>query len=1100
MSVNLQTLLRDAILNNTYDYSVLHDTLKNTWTNSYSYLYQLQKAYIEYEEKIYHSNDIDSRNVTDIGHLYVNKSYQACFDIDYDFIHVCNRDEFRRSRFYSSQFSFTDMVDNPNIFHKLPIILIDDSAIWDYKINLQNNTFTISLPFDKEFVLHPYRNENTNDLVYVDHKIQVFIVDNILYDRITVNRSQILQVSRLFNKYNTNKNMVIDTSWLKKTTDKEGIYFISVHIPNSIGNNYELGTILMPCEKNGDKIICKLSDDDYATINKFTKNLYVSVIFINQLHSHKFYTGHSYTVCESDKECNLFVLQRDESVPYAMPIPVENLMVLKERNGKLTYVHNTDMVELLYPNVYRIKDIDRQEGDIYYIYYFYRYAEYLKYTPMHHDFYYDFLKIHFNNEPIEKIIDNIYRGKIKYIEDIDSSEIDAILLNSVDPEDSMEYDYILACGSSEALSQVQHILSSNYITPAIINEAFLNTFNKILHYNFYHYNYGDIDFINRYLLEDGNADKDPIEYKDETLKEWIFENPDILREYVINQNKLYNSTYHLWTKNIDLQSKLRINTNTEMGDDGFNLPNECYVFAFNNDNINSNKHILNLRVFVDGLLVVGLTHVHHKFTDYIYIPKLLVTDDSYIEVEIYPSYEYSTVLNFSSLNDEKEIQLFEPTDNIYPTAQDIFYIEPVGHIMETINHTYTNSIPSNGDDSYKYITSESDAKILINGIPYNETTIYDPGEFRLTSVYDDKEYCIKTTDPEKPVVYTRLKTFKIKPLSENLIKKDLVLCISKIPNSIEIQIEKDSFPEISLAGLNFSFNTDYIRIFKNGRLVPKSKYILTTTYSFPRITFFEMVSKGDILYIDITPYRYNEIYYQKELAENQLIVDLTGYIDKPFDVRYYDVYLNGRKLSINNVISISPWKISLVNIKSIYNLQIFEKERDYEYFGTDFRNNKYYYTIDDLLESDYILNDEKHQLVQKLINDRKDKSLTIVPNENIEDQIDYGIDQRNTIYVHLFYTNIVVPMQFIDPDHLQLNNYYIKVSYPNIHDTFYSNPADSARNEEERVRKENYEGVFMLDPDKLVDGGDDTNTDTVIYPITYLNDVDDSIFDTTVTE
>ena len=52
MSAQLQTLLRDALLNNSYDYDAMHNSLKKTLMNSYSYLYSLQKANIEYVKKI----------------------------------------------------------------------------------------------------------------------------------------------------------------------------------------------------------------------------------------------------------------------------------------------------------------------------------------------------------------------------------------------------------------------------------------------------------------------------------------------------------------------------------------------------------------------------------------------------------------------------------------------------------------------------------------------------------------------------------------------------------------------------------------------------------------------------------------------------------------------------------------------------------------------------------------------------------------------------------------------------------------------------------------------------------------------------------------
>ena len=129
MSTNLQNLLKEALVNNSYDYTSLHKALKYTWMNSFSYLYTLQKSYVEYEELFYFSNDEESRNSKRIGHLYIDKLIRACFDIDYDPIHVCNREEYYTSRFYQTEFTVNDIVYNPNIFNKLFIITIDDKVI-----------------------------------------------------------------------------------------------------------------------------------------------------------------------------------------------------------------------------------------------------------------------------------------------------------------------------------------------------------------------------------------------------------------------------------------------------------------------------------------------------------------------------------------------------------------------------------------------------------------------------------------------------------------------------------------------------------------------------------------------------------------------------------------------------------------------------------------------------------------------------------------------------------------------------------------------------------------------------------------------------------
>ena len=123
MSENLQKLLREALLNNSYDYDAMHNTLKRTWMNSYSYLYGLQKSYVEYEELFYFSNDTESRNSKKIGHLYLDKLLYANFDVDYDLIRVYDREEYRRSEFYQKKFTIEDMINNQNIFDKIPIVM-----------------------------------------------------------------------------------------------------------------------------------------------------------------------------------------------------------------------------------------------------------------------------------------------------------------------------------------------------------------------------------------------------------------------------------------------------------------------------------------------------------------------------------------------------------------------------------------------------------------------------------------------------------------------------------------------------------------------------------------------------------------------------------------------------------------------------------------------------------------------------------------------------------------------------------------------------------------------------------------------------------------
>ena len=724
-----------------------------------------------------------------------------------------------------------------------------------------------------------------------------------------------------------------------------------------------------------------------------------------------------------------------------MPIPVEDLIVFKTfvDTRKTVLMKNTDMVEMYYPNFYHIKDADRVDGDIYKIYYFYHPAVSLRYTTMF-DYFDEFLSIRFADYSFEETIDKLYRG----------------------------------------------VADTSSFTEEELNE-FEETFMKLFNYQYFKHNYGDIDFIKRYRLMDGNEDKDPFEYEDETLRSWIANNPTILRNYVLEQDKLYVPIYHMWTKTIDLSKRYRTSTVPEQGAYGSKLDEECYVFAFRNDNT-INGSLLNARIFVDGLFVVNMHQIRHYYTDYFYIPINLVTDDSYIEIEIFPTYTmHSEIINFKSLDDEKIISLAQPENKIFPTVQDLYCIAPSGYIYSSITG---NPDPSEGVEEAISITYKDKT--------YRQTPIYDNSSFTITAIYDDThQYEIKTTDEDKPVKFTRLSTFKIKPnkdlypATEYALNTDIIVCISKTAHGMEYRIKNSGYAYIPLVESRFKFNKDYIRIFRNGRLVPREKYVFYSSYSIPRIVFTDWLEEDEIIYIDITPYRYKEIYHLDELTEGQILIDLKGVITKPFDIRYYDVYMNGRKLGLNNVFTISPWEITLVNLHSYHHLQIFEKERDYEYFGTNYKEASYYYTIDDLFNSTFIKEEEKNEIIKRMIDAQKHPSLTIKPNENIEEVLDFE-DLRRFVTIHTFYFFELVPRTYVNPDRKQY-------SEEEIYENYFVKPVDSSRNDSERERRKEYIKALNLNPDLYIEGGINKGKIQYVYSVGLLDDVDEECLSQTTT-
>ena len=116
----------------------------------------------------------------------------------------------------------------------------------------------------------------------------------------------------------------------------------------------------------------------------------------------------------------------------------------------------------------------------------------------------------------------------------------------------------------------------------------------------------------------------------------------------------------------------------------------------------------------------------------------MVTDDSFIEIEIFPSYEHTEKLHFTSLRDVKEIDLLDPADGIYPTAEDVYYIAPTGHIVESLYNLNSKTVNTTtlGGNTVIHTTKKA-ASLIVNGVEYQENEIYNKSLFRLISQYTE---------------------------------------------------------------------------------------------------------------------------------------------------------------------------------------------------------------------------------------------------------------------------------------------------------------------------------------------------------------------------
>lgn len=1075
-SDHLREVISEAFLNNSFDYVPMHSSLRKIFDNAYSSTLRLQLALADYREFQFFSSDqthykddpetgewtFDKQHP---GNLYVDDGLNACIDLEYDLISVPDRESFRVSKYYKKWFSFIDIVENKEVFSKLPVVIIDNKVIFDYKLYLDRGYIKIRLPFKSDFVYEKERNHEKDRLKYIERQITIQIIQNVFWTKSRVlkrnaviaddlDRDNSIYKVSLSKSFSNELMFIYNKRYFPHIENRTGIYFAVFNFPDE--KNSELGSFLCQMEIDGDTGNIKLDYDLKEKLFTYTGEFYVTLVWYQDLHKHKFpryiegenfnkYVDFDSIYCTGDKKgIKMAVIQKEEMVPYDMPIPVGNLMVVRTPIGSRTpsISKNDKTVELHYPNIYKfIDDEARAVGDKYELYYFYHEDTVyrFKYTPLT-TFYHYYLKYHmrYNDDeslpPIECVINKIYLqtiAKLPLPQIISPSKIGLTHMGEYDTNMDDEQ-----------------------------RTEFVEYFKKIFDYDFHEYIYGDVDFYHKYVSPVREDDNYPIEYKINKLREWIKDDQEYLRDYVANQKKL-GTTYHLFTKNLydntdedynpsnPLSGFLRNDTLTEFPnkENYHEFKEPRYVFSLRNDNPSEE---LKCVVFVDGLMCMNL-HQENDITNgitYLYIPAVMVTSDSYIEVEVRPTYSFKEEVTFTSLDDIKTIELLEPEEAVFPTIADLYIEEVDDGTIGPVSHRYDNTFFKVTAEFRKIVRPEYDIDVEVS------------------------------TELNNPLVrFTRLTTFKIQPLKKLVLNKPLNIRFSKIAELIRVTMSESGVPYLSLARRQFKHHGEYIRIFRegydktgnrivpnlskydytDGRLLPNTKYSFLSSYDHPRLAIYDFFNKGEVITIDISPFRYKEVYYQDKLEPGITTIDLSPYITKPFDYRYYDVYMNGRKLSLPNIISVDAWSITLVNLFSTKNLQIFEKERDWEYFGLKYKDNGqsvYYFAKEDVLDSSYISEDERNKMLEKIISDRaKEKDFNIYPNTDNEGTLDYN-DYSKTYMMLLFYQHELIPKTYINPDIYQTDEDLLEVEYPNVHETF--------------MRENNDVKALLLDPDIYV--------------------------------
>ena len=427
----------------------------------------------------------------------------------------------------------------------------------------------------------------------------------------------------------------------------------------------------------------------------------------------------------------------------------------------------------------------------------------------------------------------------------------------------------------------------------------------------------------------------------DTFKLWAFASQlyheklgESINGYIINTAKL------------DMEAKRRKNNKAELRDasEHCDFEEDRYVFIFSNK---MSYHNLPYKFWIDGLRYVPDQLYNDGAYEYVYIPcSMFNKKGSYIEIE--------------RSND---------------VSGDINLIGAENKIPVSLSCLGGGSIPFNS-----IFVSGPDRKYL-NNSQYR---------FYLQVGMDENEIPLNSK-----IILTKNSKLSIKILDPALIGKRVTVSFYDRPIEIHASVTHQNFVKHNLnvngAIHNIKDDTRRIRVFRSGRLMSHSVYNIGVPETVDDkwkidLTYFGYVDEFQVDYI---PEGYNLIYELDHIDDPKAVINLIGAIDKPFSIKYYDVYVNGFRLLPHQIEKLSEFSIHLKGIPSIEKVRIYEKD----------------ITVNTLYSME--IEDAKKLLAEKLMEDEDFIDKLRLHLENVDP--DLSIDDVDTIddVLNIIFTNII---------------------------------------------------------------------------------------------
>lgn len=450
------------------------------------------------------------------------------------------------------------------------------------------------------------------------------------------------------------------------------------------------------------------------------------------------------------------------------------------------------------------------------------------------------------------------------------------------------------------------------------------------------------------------------------------------------------------------------------------------------------------------------------------------TSDNKITVyAIKENYSYSESIWYNNYNNEYyKLYANGQLEHFSSSGESLEFIEMKDLPKDLINVNNLGSKANKGlgyyDRKGRHYKSNGQPDFDNNIAVFLLSQMVENGEVEELQVYPTDNQCIvppdtnyittkqvirgsSTLNPDnRGVNNTKIRRVGIRLTNTDMIGHEMCVKVEKDSGYIFRTFEETEYPEVNLALIDQYAGSEYMRLFKNGRIKSRLRYAYLTNYRRPRIQALERFRPEDNMFLDVMPYRTRLIYYTPVLVS--YLIDLRGYIEKPFDIKYYDVYLNGRRLHERNIYPISGYMFLLGGCHSIYNLEIYEKDRDWEYYSCDFGD---YYTAADFAHEIFIdPAQEKREFIEGLFPEPP------LPNDNSEDREEYDSDMSvDRLFFEMFYYHRLLPLGLAEGDEKQWYTDDIQENFEVVYNKYHT--IDSEGNE-----------MMFLNPDYYIPSED----------------------------